>query len=448
VTTFWVLATAATIGCISRRLTGNAETAYLTALLYVLFTPTFVPQALSTNGEIIMNLPLALSVLFFLKSQERKPVLLWGTIARPNSLAAITSFPGGFFCGVAFLVKYQGGIMLAVILFYILIAKPLLSPKWPGKAAFIPSLFVLAGFASILVAIHGIFRYLGNWEDFYFWGWKYNFIFMGEFTWPYFFKRFFGMTPRFILVWLILWVFAFAAIKRAVQSPAPIHTGHHLMILWLAGSALAVCAGGKFFGHYYIQLLPPLAILAAGSIVAWRQKSRSLPLGKWQRAFVLAGIVIPPVIYLGANWREELKRVNGENQYMQALAVKVQQRSADGDPIFVWGRMPELYYFSRRLPASRFITCNFLVGMTTYDYYEKNAKPDSAFSSPIWDSLFSDLARNRPKLIIDTSPRNFRQYGKYPISEFPRLHDYLSRHYHLVETIDQLSIYSIAQEKL
>ena len=36
-----------------------------------------------------------------------------------------------------------------------------------------------------------------------------------------------------------------------------------LGVLWLATSALAVTAGGRFFGHYFLLILAPLCLLAA-----------------------------------------------------------------------------------------------------------------------------------------------------------------------------------------
>src|SRR5690606_18778463 len=36
--------------------------------------------------------------------------------------------------------------------------------------------------------------------------------------------------------------------------------------LWLAGSAAGVAAGFHFFGHYYLQLIPPLVLLGVGAL--------------------------------------------------------------------------------------------------------------------------------------------------------------------------------------
>ena len=37
--------------------------------------------------------------------------------------------------------------------------------------------------------------------------------------------------------------------------------------IWLASAALSVAVGFRFFGHYYLQLVPPLCLLTAGVLV-------------------------------------------------------------------------------------------------------------------------------------------------------------------------------------
>lgn len=135
--------------------------------------------------------------------------------------------------------------------------------------------------------------------------------------------------------------------------------------------------------------------------------------------------------------------MRGENQYIQNLAAEVRKRSEEGDKIFIWGRMPELYYFSRRLPASRFITANFVVGMNTYNYKNRTAQHDHAIAPRLSAWLLNDLTANRPRLIIDTSPQNFRQYGEYPLAAMTPLQDFLQKNYRLAKTIDRVAIYEI-----
>jgi len=42
---------------------------------------------------------------------------------------------------------------------------------------------------------------------------------------------------------------------------------------WLLGSFIAVSMGGRFYPHYFIQVLPPLAIMAARQLTTWRQEA-------------------------------------------------------------------------------------------------------------------------------------------------------------------------------
>ena len=48
-----------------------------------------------------------------------------------------------------------------------------------------------------------------------------------------------------------------------------------LLASWLLASFIAVSMGGRFYPHYYIQLLPPLAIMAARQLTTWRRQVAS-----------------------------------------------------------------------------------------------------------------------------------------------------------------------------
>lgn len=46
-----------------------------------------------------------------------------------------------------------------------------------------------------------------------------------------------------------------------------------LLTSWLLGSFIAVSMGGRFYPHYFIQLLPPLAIMAARQLTTWQKEA-------------------------------------------------------------------------------------------------------------------------------------------------------------------------------
>ena len=46
-----------------------------------------------------------------------------------------------------------------------------------------------------------------------------------------------------------------------------------LLVSWLLASFVAVSAGGRFYPHYFIQVLPPLVVMAARQITLWREEA-------------------------------------------------------------------------------------------------------------------------------------------------------------------------------
>ena len=46
-----------------------------------------------------------------------------------------------------------------------------------------------------------------------------------------------------------------------------------LLASWLLGSFIAVSMGGRFYPHYFIQVLPPLAIMAARQLTTWQKEA-------------------------------------------------------------------------------------------------------------------------------------------------------------------------------
>jgi hypothetical protein len=125
---------------------------------------------------------------------------------------------------------------------------------------------------------------------------------------------------------------------------------------WLGLSALLLVSG-RFYPHYTIGLLAPLAALAA---LAWTGL-----LGRGQRA-LRAGLLLLAAggwaYSNGALWSaqdggERSFQVFGISHFAAAPAAAglIQRSSTPDKPIFIWGDEPQLYYLSRRVPASRFL---------------------------------------------------------------------------------------------
>jgi hypothetical protein len=67
---------------------------------------------------------------------------------------------------------------------------------------------------------------------------------------------------------------AIAMMLRGSREDAQWKSGAGLLLMcWLGASFLAVCMGGRFYPHYFIQLLPPLAVIAARQLTNWSKET-------------------------------------------------------------------------------------------------------------------------------------------------------------------------------
>ncbi len=192
--------------------------------------------------------------------------------------------------------------------------------------------------------------------------------------------------------------------------------------IWLAASALAVTTGFQFFGHYYLQLLPPLVLIGAGAL-------RGLP--RWRRP-ALAWTALAACGFL--LWGLAAPRTDLDHAHTVAAAVS--RHTAPGSKVLVWGMHPEEYWLADRTPASRFLTAGFL---TNFSGGRDGAAVGERYAVPgAWHTLRAEMRRHPPALVVDDS--RGQPYGPSHVPEFRQL---LRRgHYHRVATTDGAVLYA------
>ena len=197
--------------------------------------------------------------------------------------------------------------------------------------------------------------------------------------------------------------------------------------LWLLSGAVSVAIGLRFFGHYYLQLVPPLVLLAA--IALSRASTRAV---KATIAFALvSGLLFSAAGYF-------LKPFGPEPEY-QRVARYLAAHADANDYVQVWGNVPEIYWASGTRPATRFIATNSLLAKN--EPGRSAAAPNREPDPRVWKWFFRDLAEHPPEYIVDTAPAQVRDADRSPISDFPRFERYVHDHYHLIRTIDGFAIY-------
>jgi hypothetical protein len=197
--------------------------------------------------------------------------------------------------------------------------------------------------------------------------------------------------------------------------------------VWLVTSAIGVAAGLRFFGHYYLQLLPPACLIAAPAAAA---------LGPRARRWALVGLAIPAMAFAASGFYSA--RIHGMPDYGPVSAY-VRDHTGPADRIAIWGHFPEVYWASGRMPAMRFVHTGFLTGAS--GGRPPGITTDQWATPGAWDLLFEDFSAHPPRLLLDTSPAGLRDYDHYPMTHYPALARYVADHYRPAATIDHVVVY-------
>ncbi len=227
-----------------------------------------------------------------------------------------------------------------------------------------------------------------------------------------------AMSGAFIGINLALVVLAVLAARRRTATLD--------QWMWLAGGVVSVLIGLRFFGHYYLQILPPLALIGAGALSLLAPAFRRLALG----FTALAAAVMVAVAFLPADERGLLP--------YGAVAAEVRRITGPDDTVFVWGEFPEIYWASGREPATRFIHTGFLTGVTGGRDDGVNRLSDGLPGA--WGLLDQDFAAHPASLIVDTSGTRIRGARFFPL-ERSELWQRISGNYVLLATVDGVRFY-------
>ncbi|UNS99539.1 glycosyltransferase family 39 protein [Streptomyces tubbatahanensis] len=191
--------------------------------------------------------------------------------------------------------------------------------------------------------------------------------------------------------------------------------------LWLAASLAAATVGLQFFGHYFLQLVPPLALLGAVALHELTARAATA---------ALAGTALLACGYVGWGFtagRDEL-------DHAHRLADTVRSYTDREDRVLLWGMHPEGYWLSQRAPASRYLTAGFL---TNFSGGRGEARVGERYAMEgAWQRFERDLRRRKPELVVDDS--RGKEYG---VRRTPTLRRHLGRHYEKVATIDGSEFY-------
>ncbi len=215
------------------------------------------------------------------------------------------------------------------------------------------------------------------------------------------------------------------------RRPARVPPLPWLILGWTASGLVATMLSGRDFSHYSAQVIPGLS-LACGWAVARGVELAS----RLRRSRRWATIGLCALLGLGAvgaarDISRRSRRLSTDDGEFKKIGLEIGRLTAPSDPIFVWGYLPELYYFSHRLPATRFVYTIFLTGMVPWSNLDMLTDTRYAVLPGVWRDFWTDFDRRPPALIVDTL--SFRGWVKYPLYAQKKLWEVITRDYAAID---------------
>ncbi|MFH1830361.1 MAG: glycosyltransferase family 39 protein [Pseudomonadota bacterium] len=440
VTILWVSCTAAIVFAIVRQFAGR-EAALSGAIIFSVLTTLGEFKIISSDGETLMNLPMCISALFILVNLKQRKAWMW--------------LASGFFLGIAGQFRYQAGILLPAIGTYFLIYEPIFcsaSGERLGRCltAIGNTLLISLAYAAVYGAVFLYLWQAGSWDSYVFWTLQYEFdyIEVGIKTINVL-KKGFTRTSLMILVAFVVWFSAVQTVvhsfKRSEKTPDFLKEFTVFVALWFLWSYAAVCTGGRFYSRYFTQIFPPLAVLAALSFppqwFEWKKITR------WNIAWKRWALIIPALVLWGLRWfspwiHDAINELD-YSPFQAEVGRYISERSAPDETIYIWGWGNSIYFYAKRYPATRFILSDYLTGRVPGSETAYNLNFDTTFNivEGSWEWFMSDLEKDKPVYILDTSPANIHDYIKYPIDKYPLLKRYIDNNYVKQTTLYGIDIY-------
>jgi hypothetical protein len=242
---------------------------------------------------------------------------------------------------------------------------------------------------------------------------------------------FYVITP-IITTLPLVWMLALAGLAAVF-----VRRNHRRYAVFVAGflifSFLAVCLGFYFRPHYFLFICPAAAVLAGVGFDEVNRLTAKFIVGPPGNMFVaLVGLAVIGVcayqhryfykfspddicwlFYQGHPFNESLE-----------IAEYIKQNSSPKDTITVFGSEPQIYFYSGRRSATRYIY--------TYPLMEQHKNVES-----MRKEMIADIENTRPAFLIFVNLYNDWTAGVDSMKDFSSWADsYVERYYNLAGIID------------
>lgn len=280
----------------------------------------------------------------------------------------------GVLYGVAILMK-QHGVFFAMFGSLYLLWKCRRQPR--NLAIF------FSGLAAPLLLTALALWHAGVFPSFWFWTVRYAREYAGENSFAEGIPYFTGTFPHMAGADWLIWILAAAGLLTLWWKDY--RRGSTLFLsAFLLLSIAAICPGWWFREHYFVLVLPAVALLA-GSLVSPTQR-----ITWWIFAAVLVVSIAQQTDFL-FRWTPvyAIRQMFGYCPFPEAVQIGelLRQHSPPNARIAVLGSEPEIYFYAHRLSATGYI-------------YTYNMMEPQPFAVTMQNDMIRELETNRPEYIV------------------------------------------------
>jgi hypothetical protein len=388
--------------------------AYVAAGLFALSTGLpFV--ALHANTEAYMLLPLVTSLVAFTVG-VRRGGMRWFLLS-------------GALAGAAMMTK-QVAIWNLLALMAVATALRWKDDGFSGRT-FRPSACLFAGAAAVVGLIAVPFALTGSLDELFYANVSYNWLYVGVLSYSERLADFASGTAYVTAVAAPLAggaVWGLLTVIRRRKQPLD-----YLIVAWALASAAGVATGGRFFPHYFLQVMPAAAVLTALVVYELATRRRIQPIGRPAQAVAALMIVVSlgtiGVMYLAPRAAEQriAESVAEQKEWesvSRQLGEYIAARTDPDDEIFNFGREAQIYFYADRRPSVRYFSDwpFWWDEKTLYGTIKalRTTKPVYIIDTA-QPPLFEDYEQYHPDVLVNLLDEEYDYVGRLYFAEIYRL---------------------------
>jgi len=342
-------------------------------------------------------------------------------------------FWSGILLGISFIIK-QHAVFVVIFAFLYLLFHLRRVRDLPFRPLLKHSSLFLFGTVIPFAFAVGILSLAGVFEKFWFWTFLYPFEYGSQIPLSLALEVFLNHTVDVVDKFYLLWGIGGLGLTalwwdRTARTRTPFAVG------FLAFSLMAVCPGFYFRPHYFVLILPAVAVLIGIGISSLKRlfsriqpKFHFIPTILFLLAFFY-GMIQYGSFFFKLTPVQACRAMYGPNPFPESIPIAeyIKTHSKGQDKIVVLGSEPQIYFYSKRQSATGY-------------FYVYHLMEDQGYALKMQKEMAEEIERAKPKYLvfvnIYTSWLANVRSERY-VLEWLRV--YLKKEFSLVGVVDILS---------